>query len=100
MSDDTLQLKDDLQQLVVEFEDIVQAARGAIGDQSEDLVGQVSEYLDTAREQLSALEQRIGHDFRAGARVIDGYLRENTWAALALAASAAFVVGVLVTRRR
>jgi ElaB/YqjD/DUF883 family membrane-anchored ribosome-binding protein len=100
MAEDTAQLKDDLQQLMAEFEDIVQAARGAIDHQSEDLVDQVRECLDTARDQLESLEQRISREFRAGARALDGYLRENTWAVLALAAASACLLGMLVTRRR
>jgi ElaB/YqjD/DUF883 family membrane-anchored ribosome-binding protein len=100
MVEDTAQLKDDLQQLMAEFEDIVQAARGAIGAETEDLVDQVRECLDSARDQLESLEQRISREFRAGARAVDGYLRQNPWAVLALAAASAFLLGVVVTRRR
>jgi ElaB/YqjD/DUF883 family membrane-anchored ribosome-binding protein len=100
MRDDTGQLKDDLQQLLSEFENLVKAARGAIGEQSADVAEQVRECLDSAWDRLASLEKRIGGELKAGARVVDGYLRDNTWAALAVAAAAAFVVGVLVTRRK
>jgi ElaB/YqjD/DUF883 family membrane-anchored ribosome-binding protein len=32
--------------------------------------------------------------------VVDDYLRDNTWTVVALAAAAAFVAGVLLTRRK
>ena len=99
-AEETAQLKDDLQQLMVEFEDIVQAARGAIGAETDDLVDQVRECLDTARDRLESLEQRISRELRAGARAVDGYLRENAWAVLGLVAASAFLLGVVVTRRR
>jgi ElaB/YqjD/DUF883 family membrane-anchored ribosome-binding protein len=89
MREDTGHLIDDLQQLVSEFEKLVKAARGAIGDQGDDVAEQVRESLVDARDRL-----------RAGARAFDGYLRDNTWAALAVAAAAAFMVGVLMARRK
>jgi ElaB/YqjD/DUF883 family membrane-anchored ribosome-binding protein len=72
MSYDTGQLKDDLQRIVSEFEKLVKNAVGAIG----------------------------GREFKHGARVADRYVRDNTWAAVAVAAAAAFLVGVLVSRRK
>jgi ElaB/YqjD/DUF883 family membrane-anchored ribosome-binding protein len=89
MLEDTGHLIDDLQQLVSEFEKLVKAARGAIGDQGEEVAEQVRESLGEARDRL-----------RAGARALDDYLRDNTWAALAVAAGAAFMVGVLLARRK
>lgn len=72
MSFDTGQLKDDLQQIAREFESLMKSTLGAIGSR----------------------------EFRHGARVADRYVRDNTWAAVAVAAAAAFLVGVLMMRRR
>jgi hypothetical protein len=69
---DTGQLKDDLRQMASEFETLVKATLGAIGSR----------------------------EFRQGARAADRYVRDNTWAAVAVAAAAAFLVGVLMTRRK
>jgi ElaB/YqjD/DUF883 family membrane-anchored ribosome-binding protein len=89
MREDTGHLIDDIQQLVTEFEKLVKVARGAIGDQSDGVAEQMRESLDDARDRL-----------KAGARVVDGYLRDNTWAVVAVAAAAAFVIGALLTRRK
>jgi ElaB/YqjD/DUF883 family membrane-anchored ribosome-binding protein len=72
MSFDTGQLKDDLQRIAREFEQLVKSTLGGIG----------------------------GREFKHGARVADRYVRDNTWAAVAVAAAAAFLVGVLMTRRK
>jgi ElaB/YqjD/DUF883 family membrane-anchored ribosome-binding protein len=69
---DTGQLQDDLRQIASEFETLVKSTLGAIG----------------------------GREFRQGARTADRYVRDNTWAAVAVAAAAAFLVGVLMTRRK
>jgi|GEM_PF-3512663 len=72
MSLDTGQLKDGLRQIASEFETLVKSTLAAIG----------------------------GREFRQGARVADRYVRDNTWVAVAVAAAAAFLVGVLMTRRK
>jgi ElaB/YqjD/DUF883 family membrane-anchored ribosome-binding protein len=82
-------LMNDLQQLLREFDKLVKAARGALGEQTEDVAEHVREGLDNARDRL-----------KTGARVVDDYLRDNTWTVVALAAAAAFVAGVLLTRRK
>jgi len=79
-------LMNDLQQLLREFDKLVKAARG---EQTEDVAEHVREGLDNARDRL-----------KTGARVVDDYLRDNTWTVVALAAAAAFVAGVLLTRRK
>jgi ElaB/YqjD/DUF883 family membrane-anchored ribosome-binding protein len=89
MREDTGHLIDDLQQLVSEFEKLVRAARGAVSDHGDDVAEQVRESLGDARDRLAA-----------GARAFDGYLRDNTWAALAVTTAAAFMVGVLLARRK
>ncbi|HEY2418156.1 MAG TPA: hypothetical protein VGH84_09560 [Steroidobacteraceae bacterium] len=72
MSADHGQIKDDLRQLASEFEALVKSTLGALGSR----------------------------EFRQGARAADRYVRDNTWAAVAVTAAAAFLVGVLMTRRR
>lgn len=72
MSYDSGLLRDDLQKIVTEFEKLVKGALGNIG----------------------------GREFRQGARVADRYVRDHTWAAVAVAAAAAFVVGVMMSRRK
>jgi hypothetical protein len=72
MSFDTGQLKDALQQIASEFEALVKSTLGGIGSRQ----------------------------LRHGARAADRYVRDNTYAAIAVVAAAAFMVGVLMTRRK
>jgi ElaB/YqjD/DUF883 family membrane-anchored ribosome-binding protein len=72
MSADHGQIKEDLRQLASEFEALVKSTLGALGSR----------------------------EFRQGARAADRYVRDNTWATVAVTAAAAFLVGVLMTRRR
>jgi ElaB/YqjD/DUF883 family membrane-anchored ribosome-binding protein len=89
MREDSARLVAELQQLWNEFENLVGIARAAVSEQADELGGQVRDGVDRARAEL-----------RQRARHVDGYVRENAWAAIAVAAAAAFVIGVLVPRRR
>jgi ElaB/YqjD/DUF883 family membrane-anchored ribosome-binding protein len=72
MGFDTGQLKDDLQRIASEFEALLKSSLGGIGSRQ----------------------------LRQGARAADRYVRDNTYAAIVVAAAAAFMVGVLMTRRK
>ena len=100
MRDETAQLMQELQQLWGEFEKLVRLARAALGERADETAGEVRDGLDQAHDRLASIEARIGRDLKHGARAADSYLRDNTWAAIAVAATAGFVIGVLLARRK
>jgi ElaB/YqjD/DUF883 family membrane-anchored ribosome-binding protein len=100
MRDDTAQLMKELQQLWGEFEKIVRLTRAALGERADEAAGEVRDGLDQAHDRLASIEARVVRDLKHGARVADGYVRDNTWAAIAVAAAAGALIGVLLAHRK
>jgi ElaB/YqjD/DUF883 family membrane-anchored ribosome-binding protein len=90
---------DDLQKVLVEIEEVVRTTLGNAGEQAGDANEHLHSGLNRAREKLAAFEHSLGHDFRKRARAADGYVRDNAWTALGVAAAAAFLLGVFAARR-
>jgi ElaB/YqjD/DUF883 family membrane-anchored ribosome-binding protein len=56
--------------------------------------------LREARERMGQVEEDLLSGARAKARVADSYVRDNPWQAIGVVAGVAFVIGVLLGRRR
>jgi ElaB/YqjD/DUF883 family membrane-anchored ribosome-binding protein len=59
----------------------------------------LSARLAEARERLEAVEDRVMTDVKRSARGADRLVRDNPWPAIGIAAAAAFLLGVLLSRR-
>ena len=89
----------DLQKLFGEFEELIKAIAGAGGEEAEHATEQLQAKLERARERLSAFEKRAGRGFKQGVGAADRYVHDNAWTAVGIAAAAAFLLGVLASRR-
>jgi ElaB/YqjD/DUF883 family membrane-anchored ribosome-binding protein len=56
--------------------------------------------LREASESMAAFEQEFVSGAKAGARAADDYVHVNPWRSIAVAGGIAFVVGLLLGRRR
>jgi ElaB/YqjD/DUF883 family membrane-anchored ribosome-binding protein len=89
------QLLSQLKRVVADLEGLAAAASGSSAEYSAAASEQLKEALSSARERIGELEAGL----RRGAKAADSYVRENTWASIAIAAGIAFLIGVLYRRR-
>src|SRR5437016_4404761 len=92
---DAGKLADDLHALVSDAEALLRAAAGEAGETTSEARERAEESLRALRSRLSSLER----DVRGRARVVDGYVRDNPWKALAMAGGVALLIGLLMGRR-
>lgn len=89
---DAGKLAEELRALVSDAEALLQASTSA---DSAELRKRAEATLRDLRGRLTALEEQVS----AGARDLDGYVRDNPWQAVAIAGGAALVLGLIVGRR-
>lgn len=92
-------LVDDLRRVVDDAEALIYATSGHATEQAQAARSRAEETVRAARERLGALQTDVTRHARDAARDADGYVRDNPWQSIALAAGVAFVVGLIVGRR-
>lgn len=85
--------------LVGELEEMAKSAAGAAGEGGSELARQLRDSLAAARARLRDAEQSLEREVGRGAQAADGFVRENVWASIGIAAAVAFVLGALFARR-
>jgi ElaB/YqjD/DUF883 family membrane-anchored ribosome-binding protein len=99
MSSNTERTINDLNKLIGDLESLFKGAAGAAAEQAGEASEKLSEGLAHARERLEAVEDKLMGGVKQGARRADRYVRDNPWPAIGVAAAAAFLLGVLISRR-
>jgi ElaB/YqjD/DUF883 family membrane-anchored ribosome-binding protein len=92
---DAGKLAEDIQTLVKDAETLLRAS----AENAEDLT---DEARRRAEQSLGDLRSRLGEierDLKGRADVLDGYVRDNPWTAVAVAGGVALLVGLLMGRR-
>jgi ElaB/YqjD/DUF883 family membrane-anchored ribosome-binding protein len=89
------QLLSQLKRIVAELDGLAAAASGSSAEFGAAVSEQLKEGLSSARNRINELELGL----RRGAKAADSYVREHTWASVAIAAGVAFLIGVLYRRR-
>jgi ElaB/YqjD/DUF883 family membrane-anchored ribosome-binding protein len=86
---------------------VIESAEQLLHSTAEEASEHVTEARDKARDKLRAARERIGEmeedlvgEARAKAKAADGYVHENPWRTIGVAAGLAFALGVLMGRRR
>lgn len=92
-------LKDDVRQVIADFEALLKATAGEAGDRVGDVRHRAERTLHQARMRLQDLEEDTIDKARRAAGDADRYVRDNPWQSIAVAAGVAFLLGVLVSRR-
>jgi ElaB/YqjD/DUF883 family membrane-anchored ribosome-binding protein len=99
MSSNTERTLNDLSRLIGDLEALLKGAAGAAAEQAGEAGEKLSARLAEARERLEAVEDRVVNDVKRSARGADRLVRDNPWPAIGIAAAAAFLLGVLLSRR-
>lgn len=92
---DAGKLAEDIKTLVRDAEALLRASAENAEDLTEDARQRAAESLRALRGQLSDIER----DLKGRAEVLDGYVRDNPWAAVAVVGGVALLVGLLMGRR-
>ena len=92
---DAGKLAEDIKTLVRDAEALLRASAENAEELTEDARQRAQESLHTLRSQLSEIER----DLKGRAEVVDGYVRDNPWTAVAVAGGVALLVGLLMGRR-
>ena len=90
----------DLKTVIESAEELLHSTANETGEQVSDAREKARDKLRAARERLGEIEEDLVSEVRAKAKAADGYVQENPWRAIGVAAALAFALGVLMGRRR
>lgn len=92
---DAGKLAEDIQTLVKDAEALLRASAENAEDLTENARQRAEQSLHELRQRLTEIER----DLKGRAEVLDGYVRDNPWTAMAIAGGVALLVGLLMGRR-
>jgi ElaB/YqjD/DUF883 family membrane-anchored ribosome-binding protein len=92
---DAGKLAEDIKILVRDAEALLRAS----AENAEELTDEARERAERSLHALRSQLNDIERDLKGRAEVVDGYVRDNPWTAVAIAGGAALLVGLLMGRR-
>lgn len=95
----TDKLVEDLKVVMRDAEALLRATSAQTGEKIQEVRARAEESLKQARTRLTALEDDAYRRAREVADVTEGYVRENPWQSLGIAAGVGVLVGLLLSRR-
>jgi ElaB/YqjD/DUF883 family membrane-anchored ribosome-binding protein len=93
------QLLGQLHKLVADLETLAKSSASVAEERGAEAAEQFKGALAGARERIEDVEQSLERKLRKHGKVVDGYVRDNPWGAVAIAAAVAFLLGALSRRR-
>jgi len=90
---------DDLRAVVSDAEALMAATANDASDRAKDARHKATESVEKARARLEQLESELKVRAKAAADDATGYVRDNPWQSLGVAAAIGVVLGVLLGRR-
>jgi ElaB/YqjD/DUF883 family membrane-anchored ribosome-binding protein len=93
------QLIDDLTAVIRDAENLLRATAAQTGDRVEQIRARAEETVRNAKARLAGIEEEALERARVFAGDADEYVRGNPWQAVAIAAGAGLLIGLLMSRR-
>jgi ElaB/YqjD/DUF883 family membrane-anchored ribosome-binding protein len=93
------QLIDDLTAVIRDAESLLRATAAQTGDKVEQIRARAEETMRNAKARLAGIEEQAVERARVFAGDADEYVRGNPWQAVAIAAGAGLLIGLLMSRR-
>lgn len=90
----------DLKTVIASAEELLSSTAHEAGEHVSEAREIARDKLRAAREGLGEIEETLVSEARAKAKAADGYVHENPWRSIGVAAGLAFALGVLMGRRR
>lgn len=95
----TDKLVEDLKIVMRDAEALLRATSAQTGEKIQEVRARAEESLKQARTRITAMEDEAYQRAREVADVTEGYVRENPWQSLGIAAGVGILVGLLLSRR-
>lgn len=92
-------LVSDIQAALEGAEDLLKAAAASSGEKAADLREKANLLIQQGRAKLRVAEEMVVEKSKAAARAADGYVHENPWTAIGVAAAVGFLLGMLTNRK-
>jgi ElaB/YqjD/DUF883 family membrane-anchored ribosome-binding protein len=89
----------DFRAIVADAEELLHVTAGQAGDKAGAVRDRIQQRLRTAKDEIGALEQDAVRRVRDAASATDGYVHQHPWATAGIAAGAALLIGMLISRR-
>lgn len=89
-------LVEDFNAVITDTEQLLKSLAASGGEKAGAIRASVEEHLEVARQRLRDLEDLAMERTRAAARATDGYVRDNPWQSIGIAAGVAAIAGVIV----
>jgi ElaB/YqjD/DUF883 family membrane-anchored ribosome-binding protein len=95
----TDKLVEDLKLVIRDAEDLIRATSAQTGERIQEIRARAEESLRQARSRLAAIEDEAYQRARDVANATEGYVRENPWQSVGIAAGVGLLLGLLLGRR-
>ena len=95
----TQKLKQDLQTVVTDFEELLKATASQTGERIEKVRARAEDSLRAARLRLAEASAAVGQSARVAAHDIDDHVHQHPWASAGIAAAIGMLIGLLIGRR-
>jgi ElaB/YqjD/DUF883 family membrane-anchored ribosome-binding protein len=85
---------DDVKVLVKDVQELLKATTSVVGDKATEARSRVQDHLKTVQDKLGDHYETVRTKGQEAFTTTDGYVRDNPWNAVGIAAGVGFVVGI------
>jgi ElaB/YqjD/DUF883 family membrane-anchored ribosome-binding protein len=93
------QLLTDLRAVVADSEELLKATAGAVDERARAARTRIEDTIQAAKSRIESLDDEVLERIQGAGKAADRYVHEHPWGAVAVAAGAGLLVGVLIARR-
>ncbi|TFY97598.1 DUF883 family protein [Ramlibacter humi] len=90
----------DLKVVIADAEELLKMTAGQAGDKAADVRQRIQQRLDSARADLSRVQEQALSQAKEAGRAADQYVHENPWTAVGIGAGVGLLLGLLIGGRR
>ncbi len=92
-------LMEDMRAVVVDMEELLKATANQAGERVAAARTKVGESLQVAKARLVEAQASVVEKVKVATRTTDGYVHDNPWQSMGVAAALGLALGVLILRR-
>ncbi len=85
---------DDVKVLIKDVQELLKATTSVVGDKATEARSRVQDHLKTVQDKLGDHYETVRAKGQEAFTTTDGYVRDNPWNAVGIAAGIGFVVGI------
>ena len=89
----------DLRIMIADAEELLRVTADQAGGAASEVRSRIQSRLDSARQELTQLQEAAVAKVKAAGHAADEYVHENPWKSVGVAAGIGLVIGLLIGRR-